>query len=152
MSWNTKIQVLFWVSVALSVIGTILLPLFLIRIPPDYLYRASHSSDGTTVPPSRWVPLFRLARNILAMPFLIAGLVMLFTPGQGLLMLLVGLWLADFSGKRQLMRRIVSIPAVLNGVNKIRAKAGVPPLSNEQKDEDLAAHHTEIRDTSGSSK
>ena len=152
MNWNTQIQVLFWVSVAFSVIGTLLLPLFLIRIPPDYLARTTHSSDSTTVPPSGSGLLIRLARNILAVPFLVAGLVMLFTPGQGLLMLLVGLWVADFPGKRKLERRIVSIPTVLRVTNKIRAKAGVPPLSLEQNDEDMAEREAEFRDTSDSAR
>lgn len=58
----------------------------------------------------------------------LAGVVMLFTPGQGVLTLLLGLSLVDFPGKRTLERRIVQRPTVLKLVNHMRAKADRPPL------------------------
>jgi len=53
---------------------------------------------------------------------------MLFTPGQGALMILVALSIAPFSGKDRIERRIVALPGVLATLNMIRPKAGRPPL------------------------
>ena len=69
-----------------------------------------------------------LAKNLLGATFLLAGLVMLFTPGQGILAVLVGVSLMDIPGKRAWERRIVAYPRVHRALNGIRAKAGQPPL------------------------
>lgn len=53
---------------------------------------------------------------------------MLFTPGQGILMILVAISIATFPGKDQIERRIIALPGVLATLNMIRAKAGRPPL------------------------
>jgi hypothetical protein len=37
--------------------------------------------------------------------------------------------LLDFPGKRRLERKIVSQPAVLRGINKLRHRFGQPPLT-----------------------
>ncbi len=53
---------------------------------------------------------------------------MLFTPGQGALMILVALSIAPFSGKDRIARRIIALPGVLATLNMIRVIAGKPPL------------------------
>jgi hypothetical protein len=49
-------------------------------------------------------------------------------PGQGLITILIGVMLLDFPGKRELERKIISRPAVLSNVNKLRNKFSRPPL------------------------
>ncbi|RME33433.1 MAG: hypothetical protein D6786_07715, partial [Gammaproteobacteria bacterium] len=61
--------------------------------------------------------------------FLLAGLIMLFTPGQGLLTMLVGLLLMNYPGKYRLERWLVTRPRVLETLNWIRARTGHPPLA-----------------------
>jgi hypothetical protein len=56
------------------------------------------------------------------------GLLMLVTPGQGVLTILVGVTLLDFPGKRALELWIVRQPAVLRVTNWMRAKAHREPL------------------------
>jgi hypothetical protein len=53
---------------------------------------------------------------------------MIFTPGQGILSLLLGLTLIDIPGKRTLERKIIQRPSVLRVVNHLRARADKPPL------------------------
>ena len=53
---------------------------------------------------------------------------MLFLPGQGILTLVMGALLMDYPGKFQLERKIVKTPAILKGLNWLRAKANKPPL------------------------
>ena len=51
---------------------------------------------------------------------------MLFTPGQGILSLLVGVILCDFPGKRKVERKIFERPLVLSTINRIRARYNRP--------------------------
>ena len=53
---------------------------------------------------------------------------MLFTPGQGILSILMGLSLLNVPGKRSMERRIVGNPVVLRTLNAVRARAGRQPL------------------------
>ena len=58
--------------------------------------------------------------------FLLAGIAMLFLPGQGVLTILLGISLMDFPGKRRLEARIVGQRLVFETVNSLRARFGKP--------------------------
>ena len=67
------------------VIGLLLTPILVTRIPPDYfLYRRRHSAD-------RRYPVLNLillvVKNVIGAAFVLAGLLLLFLPGQGLITL-----------------------------------------------------------------
>ena len=102
----------------------IVVPLVIIYLPADYLQRESALFKQT--PLIGW-PLI-LLKNLLGTVFLLAGLVMLVTPGQGVLSILVGLSLLNFPGKRKLESRILKNPRVAKAINGLRAKAKRPPL------------------------
>jgi hypothetical protein len=71
---------------------------------------------------------WRLLKNLLGAVLLLAGFVMLFTPGQGILTILAGLWLMDLPGKRRWERNLISRNKVLTSINWTRQKFGQPPL------------------------
>jgi hypothetical protein len=102
---------------------------FLIHIPPDYFIGSRGPSERLKSwnPVARWAWL--ITKNILGALLVIAGVVMLFTPGQGILSLLLGITLLDIPGKVALERRIVSRPHVLPLINHMRVKAGKAPLT-----------------------
>jgi hypothetical protein len=58
----------------------------------------------------------------------VAGLVMLVVPGQGLLTLAVGLMLMDFPGKFRLERWLATRGPVWRSLNWLRKRARRPPL------------------------
>jgi UPF0716 family protein affecting phage T7 exclusion len=68
------------------------------------------------------------AKNVLGVILLIAGAIMLLTPGQGIITMLIGLALIDVPGKRALETWIVGRPRVLAAINRLRARYGHPPL------------------------
>jgi hypothetical protein len=68
-------------------------------------------------------------KNLIGFVLLAAGIAMLVLPGQGILTMLIGISLVDFPGKRQLERKLIGQPAVLNTINKVREKFGQPPLT-----------------------
>jgi UPF0716 family protein affecting phage T7 exclusion len=61
--------------------------------------------------------------------FLIAGFLMLFLPGQGLLTMLIGILFMDFPCKRRLEARIIGQPALFNAINAMRQKFNKLPLT-----------------------
>lgn len=123
--------------VVLSIVGFIgslvAIPLILVRLPPQY-FDERH--------PRKWMenhhPVLRLIghviKNVAGFILLAAGIAMLVLPGQGILTMLIGISLVDFPGKRQLERKLIGQPAVLNTINKVREKFGQPPLT--------VAHHS----------
>jgi hypothetical protein len=71
-----------------------------------------------------------VGRNLAGAVLVLLGLIMAVpgVPGQGLLTVLIGLTLLSFPGKRRLERRFVRMPALLGGINRLRARFARPPL------------------------
>ena len=126
-------------SLATFVVSGAALPWLLTRLPEDYFLEV----DRVAHPPwpcqrvLYWV--WRLLKNLLGVVLLLAGFVMLFTPGQGILTILAGLWLMDFPGKRRCERHLIGRPKVLASVNWIRQKSGKPPLQVFTEREEVAS-------------
>jgi len=73
-----------------------------------------------------------LARNVLGVLILVAGVVMLFMPGQGLLAILVGVMLVDFPGRRTVVRKIIERRGVMSAANRLRARFGRPAFEHPE--------------------
>ena len=69
-------------------------------------------------------------KNAIGAVFVIAGLIMLVFPGQGLLTLFVGLMIMNYPGKFALERWLIQRPYVLPAVNRLRERYGHPPLED----------------------
>ena len=115
-------------SLLISIASLILLPWLVAQIPYDYF---AHDQRE----PSKWKnlhPVFRFAvlvfKNVIGFILLLAGILMLLLPGQGLLSILMGLVLMDYPGKFQFERKIVSRPKLLQFINWLRRKQKQPPL------------------------
>ncbi len=111
-------------SLVMFVFSLIAIPLVFVMLPPDYLTRPEQRGGPTGW--LRWV--YWVVKNLVGWIFIIAGIIMLLIPGQGLLSILIGLILIHFPGKRKLIKRIMGRPKILRSVNAIRAKAGKAPL------------------------
>jgi hypothetical protein len=130
ISFFNEHQALLWWFGAIS-LGTfagslILVPVLVARLPPDYFSAAAR-------PVPQWLPTHPLLRvlslgfkNICGAILILAGGMMIFIPGQGLLTMFVGLTLLDFPGKYQLEKRIVRVPPLLRTINWIRKRKGRP--------------------------
>ena len=117
----------------LMIVGSILmLPWLISQIPADYF------AHDHRIPP-QWKeahPIIRISvlviKNLLGWMILIAGLMMLVLPGQGLLSILIALILLDYPGKFQFERWVISRPTLLHAVNRLRVKWGKPELILEE--------------------
>ncbi len=122
-------------SLGVLVLGVVLVPWAVARMPADYLVRepkAAHHGAPRSAPLRM---LLRLARNALGALLLLAGLAMLVLPGQGILTILAGLSLLSFPGKRRLESRLLRLPGVHGLVAAIRRRAGRPPLQFERRED-----------------
>ena len=118
----------FTISLFSFVIGLILTPMLVARIPVDYF---NHHKRHRMVNSSRH-PLIRIVitslKNLLGVILLVAGFIMLFTPGQGLLSILFGLIIMNYPGKYALECWIIQRPLIFGVLNTLREKQGQLPL------------------------
>lgn len=124
-------QLLVWagvISLIVFILSLLSLPWLVSQIPEDYfLPKKRQPADW-----KRLHPVIRLlalvGKNLIGCGLIVAGLLMLFLPGQGILTLVMGLLLVDYPGKFRLERKLVKTPAILNSLNWLRRKAKKPPL------------------------
>lgn len=132
LAWIANHQTLtFWMmglSLLVFVGSLVSLPFLVTWIPHDYFSDARRQQSRL----ERFHPLVHLGlralKNLLGWLLVLAGILMLVLPGQGLLTILMGLILCDFPGKYRLERRLATAPGVLRAVNWLRRRAGHPPL------------------------
>lgn len=116
------------VSVLLLVVSLLLIPWAVARLPEDYLTaRKQRVAERLRAGGPRVIAVF-VGRNLLASVLVLAGVLMLFVPGQGLLTIAVGVAVADFPGRRRLVRALLRRRLLARAVQEMRARAGVPPL------------------------
>ena len=126
---------LTWGRIALGLSFTIitiiasygLIIIGMINIPADYFSSAYVKEINRDKHFSvRWVEF--IVKNIIGFLLVIAGIIMIFTPGPGVPTILLGLILMDIPGKRPLEAKLIQRPMVLSAVNGLRAKYNKPPL------------------------
>ncbi len=114
-------------SCAMFVGSLLAIPYFLRRLPTDFPRRGERRSEpGAPRSPAKVA--LRVLKNLLGVIMLLAGLLALVLPGQGILMIVVGVVLIDFPGKPRLIRWIFSSKKVLEVANKIRQRGGKEPF------------------------
>jgi hypothetical protein len=125
---DTLLWWLFAGSLTLCVLTGVAVVWTLIKLPRDYFSEEHRRPLGSwdEYPALRYVLL--VGKNLLGVVLLVAGLVMLIVPGQGLLTIAVGLVLTDFPGKFHLQRWIVQRPSVWRSINWLRRRGGSEPL------------------------
>ena len=131
LSWFEGNGSFFWwwiaAAFALSVIGAIVLPIVISRLPVDYFVgerrrpleslRARH-------------PLLRIAlivlKNLAGVGFVVLGVLMLIGPGPGILSFLLAISLLDFPGKHRFEQRLARNRIVHRILDSIRVRFGRP--------------------------
>ena len=116
------------VSLLLALVYGALIFVAIARMSPDYFVRdnAALGSWRRRHPALRFAT--HVVKTLLGVVLLLMGIAMLVLPGQGILTMLIGISLLDFPGKRRLEKKIVCSPAVHRAIDKIRRRAGQPPL------------------------
>jgi len=111
---------LLWVALtagSLAVVARIV-----IMLPADYFQRPPAARTMWTAR--------RVVRNAVGAVLIVVGAALSLpgVPGQGVLTMLVGLFLVDFPRRWQLERALAGRPGVLPALNRLRARFRRPPL------------------------
>jgi len=117
-------QLLLWVGAASLIIFTLSLlslPWLVAQIPEDYFLTKIRPIGDRNI-------LALWTKNLIGYGLILAGILMLLLPGQGILTTVTGVLLIDYPGKFRLERQIARKPAILKSLNWLRAKAHKPPL------------------------
>jgi len=103
-------------------------PIIIIKLPAEYFLKYSTEGDGGDKKFTFSHLLYSIFKNIIGVILTLAGIAMLFLPGQGVITLLIGISLLSIPGKRDMMLKIMRQEKVLNTMNRLRSKFNKPPL------------------------
>lgn len=121
LAWATPVSLL-------TLLGTLLLlPVLVARLPQDYFFREHRPPVPHT---GHWLLRYTLlvAKNLVGLVLLVAGLAMMVLPGPGVVTVLGSFALLSLPGKYHLERWLVSRPQVRAAITLMRERAGRPPL------------------------
>ena len=136
LEWAKSHQAILWWmfagSLALFLLSPIAVGWAVIRLPADYFSQRTRKPLATWRQHPAVRPLILIAKNLVGLVLLIAGIAMLVLPGQGLLTIAVGLVLIDFPGKFRLERWLATRRPVWRSLNWLRKRAGRPELTRPE--------------------
>ena len=140
IEWVYSNETLVWWLVATSaftfIISLILVPMLVVRIPADYFtHHKRHHKRPEKYPPSIRI-IVLVIKNLIGLVLVLAGLLMLVLPGQGLFTMFVGVLMMNFPGKYRLERWVVERGPILKSINWLRARAGHAPLLTHHEDDE----------------
>lgn len=123
LQWiNEHLSTILWMT-GIFVVGmmivTAIVGVVLVRIPADFFSQSKRKADRKSG---------SVIRNIAGWLLIAAGVVMLLLPGPGMLVILMGVMLADFPGKQRLITWIISRGMILKTANRLRARFNKSPL------------------------
>ncbi|MDC9714877.1 MAG: PGPGW domain-containing protein [Gammaproteobacteria bacterium] len=114
------------VSAVIFVISLALMPWLLGKIPVDYFVqnnqRRTEIKDFGSL-------LIVIVKTSIGLVLLLAGIIMLVTPGQGVISILLGLFLMEFPGKRKLEIKFINHESTFKTLNWLRSKVNHPPFN-----------------------
>jgi F0F1-type ATP synthase membrane subunit c/vacuolar-type H+-ATPase subunit K len=115
---NQTTLIVIGASLLLGLAGFVAGLVVMVRMPADALTKDRNGGSRTA----------RVFKNIAGWGMIAAGLAMLVLPGPGLVVVVLGVVLADFPGKKRVRKWALSRKKVMNGVNQLRKRYGRPPL------------------------
>jgi hypothetical protein len=121
------------IGVAIFVVTTLLstgaVAAFLVMIPADH-FVAAHKGVRRRIRSPVVGVLYAIGKNLLGVALVVVGVLLSVpgVPGQGLLTIMVGIFLLDIPGKRRFELALVKRPAIRAGIDKLRARFDKPPM------------------------
>ena len=122
-------QYFVWVGIVSFVVfvaSLLLTPFLLGKIPQDYFI---HTNQHKVEIEHLGHLIIVIIRTLIGFVLLIAGIIMLVTPGQGIITILLGLFLMEFPGKRKLELKFIKHNPTFKALNWLRNKAGKSPFT-----------------------
>ncbi len=108
-------------SIVLFVVSVLLSPYLASKIPVQYF------TPHYQVKPTKNIAI-KWLKNTFGTIVLVLGVIMLVAPGQGILTILLGLFMMEFKAKRQWELTLVEQKIIFKSLNWLRVKNNHPPL------------------------
>ena len=114
--------------IATVIVSVVVVPWVIVRLPADYFShdRPHHEPFSGFSHPLQI--LLIIGKNLLGLLLVFVGMVLLVLPGQGVIVILIGVSLLDFPRKKQLERWLISRGPLLKFANWLRVKWHKEPL------------------------
>jgi hypothetical protein len=111
------------------IVNLAIVTFILVKLPTDY-FKKNRKTKFWAGPRPAVHAAKVIGKNLLGVLLVAIGIVLSLpgVPGQGLLTVLLGVMLVDFPGKRTVEQKLLKRPAITNGITRLRAKFGKPPL------------------------
>ena len=121
-------MLIFWVFIGSLLASLIAVPWVIVRLPADYFRpgREPRPPFPNHSPPVRMVLI--VGKNLLGLALVGMGLVFLLMPGQGVIVILIGVLLLDFPHKKRLEHWLITRGPILKLANWVRSKWSKEPL------------------------
>ncbi len=124
----------FWWMAAGSILvflsSMLLIPWLIVRLPEDFFQSSDRAIPYLTTGHPVWRFVITVVKNLAGAAFIMAGLIMLFIPGQGILTMVVGFMLTSFPGKQRIVYWFASRNAIFRSLNALRRRWNKPPFSS----------------------
>ena len=120
-TYGSALSLLGLLSSLTFFLSLLIIPFIVGILDKDYFLHIHEHTKKEAEHPVIFI-LLRILRYSLGSILLVAGVIMIFLPGQGILTMILGISLLDFPGKRALVDRLLSYQSVQNGLNWIRRK------------------------------
>lgn len=120
------LQGLALLSLATFVLSLACIPWLVGLLPKTYFLFPQSRETRRPLTPGRILIL--ILRNCLGAALFLAGVAMLFLPGQGLITMVLGLAVMSFPYKKKLIQTICRYPSLRHGLDWLRAKTGHEPF------------------------
>ncbi|MBC8208407.1 MAG: hypothetical protein H8E79_04470 [Desulfobulbaceae bacterium] len=122
-------------SLATFVVSLLIIPWVVTRAKTNYFLVHTYHVDQRHQQHPLLYFIVRIFRNTLGGLLLVAGLCMLFLPGQGIITMIIGLSLLDVPGRQLVLDRLIQIEIIQHSLNWIRHKSGKEPFRFPTKSE-----------------
>lgn len=115
-------------SLLALVVSAVAVPIVIRRMPYDYFLEDSEGAEEIREQHPALRITFLVLKNLIGGILFLGGILMLLTPGQGILTIVIGLMLMDFPGKRRFEIWLVGLRPINRAIQWIRERAGKRPL------------------------
>tara|TARA_R110000823_G_scaffold27609_16_gene80431 strand:+ start:1923 stop:2354 length:432 start_codon:yes stop_codon:yes gene_type:complete len=126
--WQELLLIASAASVFVFLATLAAVPWVVARLPHDYFSRERRAALHGMPRAPLYTIFIALMMNLLGSLLVALGIIMLVTPGQGLLTLMAGLLLMNFPGKYRLERWLVMRRGVMRALNWLRRRRGQAPF------------------------
>jgi hypothetical protein len=117
------------IFIASFLVNLAIVSVILVKLPADHFSKNRKTKFWDGHRPALNVAKV-IGKNVFGVFLVALGIVLSLpgVPGQGLLTILLGIMLLDFPGRERLEQKLLSKPAIVNTINRLRGRFGKPPL------------------------